>query len=692
MNRDLVFISYSHKDRLYFNQAQAHLQALESLGKLEFWTDERIEAGALWQSEIAAALARARVALLLVSSDYLASDFIRNNELPHLLGAAAEGGVKIIWVPIAASMYKESAIAKFQAAWSPEKPLSNLRLPERKKAWVEICQKILAAFHSLGRPAHLTSQEDPPLEGQPDLSTDELEESLVPIANQFEYEEAMEKVRQVLRCFAPNFEQKFNISLTSVTDELAAENAFRLSTVRAIVFGQVRVGKTTTINRLLEANVFPTTGALTCTRSLAAAQHKDGLIFYDTPGIGDEVREENIARIALDLDTLPEDSPLDTVRLLDLTTAKDEGPNNFRILAWREFESEILGEAKVNLQGKIVGKEFSLESFRAWKSSNPFAFAVFVVNSVKGVTASDSRLIAEFCRKQAASGLKIFFVFNVYEGKYQPAPDDLPSEVRNVLYQASQRLERAGVQQALQWILIDSHRGLGIEQFVKSFADNLPVEVLRNLSLVIKKDYSGLITARLVKYFYDYLGLVASLVAVFPADHSVGSQRFLVGVLESLVDIAEFLAPGKSFKQARAAVGSVIGQVEARSLRGIYDKEKIYKSDSLPAPFSAILRPAAEYFELYEEVSTRTGEQFGVGGINSIRVILPLGLAIARVIQGEEPAFRSDEVSDLRDIEERINACRNEITAMTKLAGKGEHSSRVQLAEKLYEVLRPILE
>ena len=90
--RDHVFVSYSHADDEDPENGSA-TWACWSAATSKIWTDKDIEPGMKWQDEIRDALSRTKVAVLMISTDFLSSDFITNQELPSLLAAAQSEGV-----------------------------------------------------------------------------------------------------------------------------------------------------------------------------------------------------------------------------------------------------------------------------------------------------------------------------------------------------------------------------------------------------------------------------------------------------------------------------------------------------------------------------------------------------------------------------------------------------------------------
>ena len=138
-----VFISYSHQDRSFLDRLMIHLRPLEKEGIIDSWIDTRLQAGDKWKVEVEHALNSARVAILLVSADFLASDFIVDNELPPILLNAESKGTRIIPVILKPCRFKrDKNLSLFQAINDPANPLSTLPESEQELVYDNISESV----------------------------------------------------------------------------------------------------------------------------------------------------------------------------------------------------------------------------------------------------------------------------------------------------------------------------------------------------------------------------------------------------------------------------------------------------------------------------------------------------------------------------------------------------------------------
>jgi hypothetical protein len=124
------------------------LRPLEEQELVRVWDDRAILAGADWRKEIRQSLESARVALFLVTQDFLASEFIRDQEVPPLLDKAESEGCQILWIAVKSSTVKESRIARYQALNSPEQPLEMLSEAEQNRVFVQIFDRMKKAVQA----------------------------------------------------------------------------------------------------------------------------------------------------------------------------------------------------------------------------------------------------------------------------------------------------------------------------------------------------------------------------------------------------------------------------------------------------------------------------------------------------------------------------------------------------------------
>lgn len=160
-DRDLVFISYSHKDKKWRDDLEEHLKPYLRAGTVKSWSDKQIQAGSQWLESITDAVAKTHVAVLLVTPAFLASDFIHEQELGEFLKAADSRNVTILWIPVRASSYKQTELRNYQSVIPPERPLAVMKA-DRDEAWVKICEKIKDAANLPAGPTTTPPKTGPP--------------------------------------------------------------------------------------------------------------------------------------------------------------------------------------------------------------------------------------------------------------------------------------------------------------------------------------------------------------------------------------------------------------------------------------------------------------------------------------------------------------------------------------------------
>lgn len=107
MTNPTVFISYSHRDEVWKDRLVPHLRALETAGfAMQVWHDRKIDGGDKWYPEILAAMGSSTVAVLLITPDFLASEFCIKEEVPALIQRQEQHGMLLIPVLVRACPWK----------------------------------------------------------------------------------------------------------------------------------------------------------------------------------------------------------------------------------------------------------------------------------------------------------------------------------------------------------------------------------------------------------------------------------------------------------------------------------------------------------------------------------------------------------------------------------------------------------
>ena len=139
-----VFISYSHADLEWLQRVKVHLKPLERNSIIETWEDTRTEIGDNWKNAIERALRESEAAILLLSADFLASDFIIENELPQLLKSAEEEGTRIFQIIISPCCFHETkSLSQFQALNSPSNTLMDMNYVDQERLLLKLARSII---------------------------------------------------------------------------------------------------------------------------------------------------------------------------------------------------------------------------------------------------------------------------------------------------------------------------------------------------------------------------------------------------------------------------------------------------------------------------------------------------------------------------------------------------------------------
>ena len=150
MSAIAVFYSYSHKDEELRNELATHLTMLKRQHVIDDWHDRRITAGEEWKGEIDEHLNTCSVILLLVSSDFLASEYCYDIEMKRAMERHEAGDAVVIPVIIRSVDWTTAPFAKLQALPKDAKPVTSW--VNRDEAFTDVTRGIRRAIEKLANP------------------------------------------------------------------------------------------------------------------------------------------------------------------------------------------------------------------------------------------------------------------------------------------------------------------------------------------------------------------------------------------------------------------------------------------------------------------------------------------------------------------------------------------------------------
>ena len=142
-----LFYSYAHRDERLRKRLETHLSALRQQGVITEWYDRKIIAGTDWKQNIDAHLTTAAVILLLISPNFLASDYCYGVEMQRALARHAAGKARVIPVILRPVDWQGTPFAHLQCVPTDAKPVTTWT--NRDEAFRDVATAIRAAIEQL---------------------------------------------------------------------------------------------------------------------------------------------------------------------------------------------------------------------------------------------------------------------------------------------------------------------------------------------------------------------------------------------------------------------------------------------------------------------------------------------------------------------------------------------------------------
>jgi TIR domain/CHAT domain len=142
-----VFFSYSHKDEELRDELATHLVMMKRQGLISAWYDRDIDAGDEWEAEILQRLNSARVILLLISNNFLASDFCYDNEMLRAMERHESKEARVIPIIFKPCEWSGAPFGKLQALPKNAKPIT--KWDDRDEAFLNVAQGIRRAVQQM---------------------------------------------------------------------------------------------------------------------------------------------------------------------------------------------------------------------------------------------------------------------------------------------------------------------------------------------------------------------------------------------------------------------------------------------------------------------------------------------------------------------------------------------------------------
>ncbi len=144
-----TFFCYAHKDKQLLYRLKIHLKPLQRQGLIDMCYDGDISAGTEWEPEITRYLKVAQVILLLVSPDFIASDYCYSVEMQLAIERHRQEEVCVIPIILRSSFWRLTPLVNLQALPKDAKPVIGPAWRNQDEAFFNVSEGICAAVEKI---------------------------------------------------------------------------------------------------------------------------------------------------------------------------------------------------------------------------------------------------------------------------------------------------------------------------------------------------------------------------------------------------------------------------------------------------------------------------------------------------------------------------------------------------------------
>jgi replicative DNA helicase len=144
-----IFCCYARKDKSLLNEIRIHLMPLQRQGHITLWADTEIDAGTEWEEEINKPLNTAQIILLLVSSDFIASEYCYSKEMTRAMERHKAGEAQVVPIILRPVLWRNAPFGILQALPTDARPVIGSTWHNQDEALLDVAngiQKVVQRF------------------------------------------------------------------------------------------------------------------------------------------------------------------------------------------------------------------------------------------------------------------------------------------------------------------------------------------------------------------------------------------------------------------------------------------------------------------------------------------------------------------------------------------------------------------